>query len=180
MHGLWPSRTGTAAKTYPCDCDHRGFNKSQLSSIADAMQQFWPSENADAEDFWAHEWTKHGTCSKDVELLQTELGFFNTTLGLRQARDIGAALEKSSIVPDSSRGYDKSALEAALTPITGFMPILECLTVGGKQYLHQASFCLDKTLQDIQCDDSIAQQGCSGSSEIIIVQPSTQSIALVV
>jgi len=186
MHGLWPSRIGDDARTYPCECDDRDFDESQLASIKDKMDQFWPSENGNSQNFWAHEWTKHGTCSSIVPSLQSEFGFFNVTLGLRQGRDVGAALQKASIVPSNSHGHDKSALLAALKPITGFEPMLGCVTLDGTQYLHEASFCMDKSLKDIECDPSIARlsgdevSNCEDSSSIILVQPSGGRADLIV
>jgi len=186
MHGLWPSRIGDEARTYPCECDSRSFDESQVAPIKDKMDEFWPSENGGSASFWAHEWMKHGTCSSDVTSLQSELGFFKTTLALRQARDVRAALDKASIVPSSGRSYSKSVVAAALKPITGFVPLLGCIFVDGTQYLHEVSFCLSKSLQDIECDPSIVHlsgdetSNCEDSEKMVLVPPSGQRAALVV
>lgn len=154
MHGLWPSRIGNMASSYPCTCDNRAFDESQVSSIMDQLKKYWPSFKGNAP-FWAHEWTKHGTCSSSVSGLEDQLPFFKTTLGLRQSHDIGAALRKANITADSSVTYSGDEIRKALTPIAGFAPMLGCVNHGGKQYLHEVSFCLDKELKDVECDNSV-------------------------
>jgi len=50
------------------------------------MEQDWPSYYGPNEEFWAHEWEKHGTCAEDV--FPTQLAYFNTTLALHVANPI--------------------------------------------------------------------------------------------
>lgn len=184
LHGLWPSRSGSTASTYPCQCDERGFDKSAIASIQDQVTKYWPSFKGD-DGFWEHEWTKHGTCASDVSELKDELGFFKKTLDLRESHDIGAALKNASIEPDSNKQYTADQLTKALTTIDGFKPLLGCLSKGGVQYLHEVSFCFDKTLKDINCDDSIRTlphdevSDCDLSQPIVYIEPATQSDVIV-
>lgn len=179
MHGLWPSRAGDAASSYPCKCDSRSFDESQVQSIEDQLHQYWPSYEGNAAEFWTHEWEKHGTCSSDTKDLATELGYFSKTLALRGAHDIGAALKKASITPENSKEYTAQELFAALTPVNGFKPLLGCVRAHGKQYLHEVSFCLDKSLNDMQCDDGVLHvhgdevSNCDLAQTMVLVEPAT-------
>jgi hypothetical protein len=31
------------------------------------MDEYWVDMNGDNEDFWSHEWNKHGTCINTIE-----------------------------------------------------------------------------------------------------------------
>ena len=61
IHGLWPDPESTC--TY---CTNEVFSTSKLSSTTlSNMKKYWPtcqSGNTN-EDFWSHEWSKHGTCT---------------------------------------------------------------------------------------------------------------------
>ena len=59
---------------------------SQITSLLPLMEQDWPSYYGPNEEFWAHEWEKHGTCAEDD--FPTQLEYFNTTLALHVANPI--------------------------------------------------------------------------------------------
>jgi len=66
LHGLWPQYTDNG---YPSFCTQEPFKRSCAEDVGmDTMEQYWPNVQAnpgdsDYDDFWMHEWTKHGTCS---------------------------------------------------------------------------------------------------------------------
>ena len=45
----------------------------------DKLQKYWYSTEEKNEDFWKHEWEKHGSC---VFVNITEFNYFNITLKL--------------------------------------------------------------------------------------------------
>lgn len=59
LHGLWPDSNG---KQYPTECDKSSkynYDEDELP----IMKNLWPSLfNLNNDDFWSHEWSKHGTC----------------------------------------------------------------------------------------------------------------------
>lgn len=61
IHGLWPDPESSCTS-----CTSEKFSTSKLSSSTlSGMQKNWPtcmSGNTN-EDFWSHEWSKHGTCT---------------------------------------------------------------------------------------------------------------------
>eukprot|EP01116_Phalansterium_solitarium_P022133 TRINITY_DN7196_c0_g1_i1.p3 TRINITY_DN7196_c0_g1~~TRINITY_DN7196_c0_g1_i1.p3 ORF type:complete len:167 (-),score=67.72 TRINITY_DN7196_c0_g1_i1:584-1084(-) len=72
LHGLWPN--------WGTDCTSEKFDISQVASIEANMTKYWmscPEYNQSNEEFWSHEWSKHGTCLHGASQLQ----FF--TLGLQ-------------------------------------------------------------------------------------------------
>ena len=58
----------------------------QITPVLPLMEQDWPSYYGPNQEFWAHEWEKHGTCAEDV--FPTQLAYFNTTLALHVANPI--------------------------------------------------------------------------------------------
>lgn len=80
IHGLWPQYVTSG---YPANCNNEAFDPKAPEAVGmDQMNQYWPNVQAspsssDYDDFWTHEWTKHGTCSG---LAQTD--YFNTTINL--------------------------------------------------------------------------------------------------
>jgi hypothetical protein len=72
LHGLWPNTDA---------CTEKEFDPRAISSIKLTLEAKWSScygTGAGNEDFWQHEWQKHGTCSG-----MDELTYFNTALALQ-------------------------------------------------------------------------------------------------
>ena len=58
LHGLWPE--------WQNECEGPQFDMDALKDIHDEMESKWPScpeYGESEEEFWSHEWQKHGTCS---------------------------------------------------------------------------------------------------------------------
>jgi ribonuclease T2 len=62
------------------DCQGDKFNAKVLAPIRRELDVDWrscPGHSSTNEEFWKHEWSKHGTCS-GLDML----GYFNTTMQL--------------------------------------------------------------------------------------------------
>ena len=63
IHGLWPEYT---LHKWPEFCTREVFNISLIRDLIPTMKHVWSSmheyHNTD-EEFWQHEWQKHGTCN---------------------------------------------------------------------------------------------------------------------
>lgn len=66
LHGLWP-QYGSGG--YPSSCTKEAFDKTIPDKIGwSTMTTYWPNvkepeTSSKYDDFWDHEWSKHGTCS---------------------------------------------------------------------------------------------------------------------
>tara|TARA_B100000575_G_scaffold146589_1_gene116995 strand:- start:485 stop:1066 length:582 start_codon:yes stop_codon:yes gene_type:complete len=76
IHGLWPQYD---SKSYPIFCTNTKFVYSNLEPILIDLNKYWYSTKGKNEDFWKHEWEKHGTC---MFKKMTELEYFELTLKL--------------------------------------------------------------------------------------------------
>ena len=59
IHGLWPQYS---EDSYPTYCKTVSFDLNKLNSILSKLEKYWYSEDEKNEDFWCHEWKKHGSC----------------------------------------------------------------------------------------------------------------------
>ena len=71
----------------------------QVSSILTELNKYWPSYDGANDEFWSHEYEKHGTCAEQLTPLATELEFFSQTVGLAQKYDVVAMLSAAGITP---------------------------------------------------------------------------------
>eukprot|EP00581_Thalassiosira_minuscula_P014314 CAMPEP_0183726328 /NCGR_PEP_ID=MMETSP0737-20130205/23054_1 /TAXON_ID=385413 /ORGANISM="Thalassiosira miniscula, Strain CCMP1093" /LENGTH=321 /DNA_ID=CAMNT_0025957645 /DNA_START=123 /DNA_END=1088 /DNA_ORIENTATION=- len=83
IHGLWPNRNDG---TWPSTCTDEKLDVSLMDEISMELNERWPNvkSSTDSKDhtaFWAHEWTKHGTCSglSQHDYFQTALNLFIPT-----------------------------------------------------------------------------------------------------
>lgn len=77
IHGLWPQWDPT---NWPQFCDNSSrFDSSLIAPWRSQMEGVWYSCYGDEEQFWAHEWSKHGTCSglEQGEYFATAIFFFH-------------------------------------------------------------------------------------------------------
>lgn len=167
LHGMWPSRDGqTDYDSYPCACTQEQFDPSQLSSIMSEMNQYWPSYEGPNDQFWTHEWSKHGTCSK-----LNQLTFFQRALSARSNFDASLALKSANIQGGQSYAYDD--LMRAVQTKFGVMPTLGCkgntLTEIGICFNSDATSVMD--CKDIVQNANLELGDCSHTSAITVPGP---------
>ena len=116
IHGLWPQYSDGG---YPSYCTDEAFNPDSPEAVGlDDMYQRWPNvqsatTDSDYEEFWEHEWTKHGTCSG-----MTQTNWFNATMNLGAfyptpslvTSNIGGTVSASDL-RDAMGGADKVSLQ---------------------------------------------------------------------
>jgi len=71
IHGFWPQ---TDIKNYPSYCKKITFDTKAIEPIEE-LKTYWYSNMEKDEDFWKHEWEKHGSCVL-TEMTEQEY-FFN-------------------------------------------------------------------------------------------------------
>ena len=76
IHGLWPQYNKT---TYPSYCRDIIFNVDELKPIISDLNTYWYSNMEKNQDFWEHEYKKHGSC---MFTKMTELQYFQKALDL--------------------------------------------------------------------------------------------------
>ena len=77
MHGIWPTKNGQIG---PLNCDHsKPFNPDYIEPILPDLRLHWTNvrANTDEDNFWKHEWNKHGTCAMVLEPMNNEFKYFS-------------------------------------------------------------------------------------------------------
>ncbi|KAI1386654.1 ribonuclease M [Hypoxylon trugodes] len=128
IHGLWPDHCDG---TYDSTCD----SKRAYTNISDIlkssgnddlltyMETYWLPNDSTGEEFWEHEWGKHGTCVStlepscftDYQPTEEVPYFFNTTVSLFKSLPTYKWLSDEGITPSSSKSYQLSDIQAALS-----------------------------------------------------------------
>ncbi|KAL3731684.1 hypothetical protein ACJRO7_028548 [Eucalyptus globulus] len=146
IHGLWPNHDDGS---YPSNCDPNSpFNPSEVSDLKSSMQKNWPTlacPSGDGQEFWSHEWEKHGTCSESV---LDQHAYFKLALSLKQKANLLQALKSSGITPGSS--YSLESIKDAITEAVGYTPWIECnKDSSGNSQLYQIYLCVDTSGSDL-------------------------------
>ncbi|PVF97515.1 ribonuclease T2 [Serendipita vermifera] len=167
VHGLWPDNCDGSFESY-CDFDRQydehpspanvngesvprysgptidtfltDFGRDDLLAY---MKKFWVSQGSTDASFWAHEFSKHGTCFSTFDTKcydnykehEDVVEFFDTVTKAYQMYPTYAWLEAASIVPSNSTSYSLSDIEDALATASGATPYLGCKKVSGKSSL---------------------------------------------
>ncbi|KAG0247008.1 ribonuclease T2 [Mortierella sp. GBAus27b] len=119
LHGLWPDTcsggqgpaNGCDANRVYTDIETRLQNYPSVpSDFLNQMNTYWSSYKGDNNAFWAHEWSKHGTCvsnlapscSSNYVQDQDVYQYFAKALELRSKYNLYKALADSGITPGST------------------------------------------------------------------------------
>jgi len=154
VHGIWPTKDFTIG---PLFCNRSAsFDFNEIQGILDQLKLHWTNvrANTELENFWEHEWTKHGTCAMQLKVFNTELKYFSQGLALNEKFPLAQYLAQANIKP--GKIYEtKDVFEAVKKGIGGKNPALECQHMPEdfvKPVLTQIGICLDKNLSVIDCD----------------------------
>ncbi|GIL83126.1 hypothetical protein Vretifemale_11941 [Volvox reticuliferus] len=152
IHGLWPNRKDG---TWPqfCDTDY-DFEEDKIDDLLDELKSEWPTVYDSYEEFWDHEWSKHGTCALDV--FPSEHSYFKSILRLHRQYDLAAALGQAGIVPSTKVVYRTKDLSKAIYDMYGVRPLVHC----SNGQLSEIWICIDKKLQPFDCDASHEHNPC--------------------
>jgi len=154
IHGLWPNSLNTqhAECCYP-----NKFDENLIAPILNDMKNQWPSFFHTNDQFWGHEWEKHGTCSNfTTDLQQEQLIYFGATLKFHKQINLGKVLADAGIVPSRTpvaRADMVKAMKAA-----GYDGVIHCER--DDETITEIRFCVHKTtLEFFECTEEHAPHG---------------------
>ncbi|CAM6081751.1 unnamed protein product [Calypogeia fissa] len=121
IHGLWPNYNDGS---YPQSCGSESYDPQDVTDLLAEMDDDWGSlacPSSDSENFWNHEWSKHGTCSG-----MNEHDYFQAALNLYTTYDITGALANAGIKPDGRQYKVEDIQNAISNALDGHLPGIEC------------------------------------------------------
>lgn len=175
VHGLWPSMGDTRGPNY-CNPD-MPFDESEIKDLIPKMKSQWPNLFTDTsmDNFWDHEWVKHGTCAASLSSLKGEHKYFSAGLSFNNKYNLLNVLSKNGITPSLTKTYEIDNVLSALQGEFGYSACLGCKykeDIG--QMLYQIYVCLDKNLSTMDCPT--CEQSCR-SSEKLVYHPIEKNVA---
>lgn len=98
------------------------------------MNKYWTSNVDAAENFWKHEWDKHGTCIStlqpdcytDYKPTEEVPDYFQRTVDLFKSLPTYEWLKEAGVVPSTSTTYENSEIQEALSGKHGTSVYLGC------------------------------------------------------
>ncbi|ESO95646.1 hypothetical protein LOTGIDRAFT_76871, partial [Lottia gigantea] len=151
IHGLWPSRIDGKE---PKSCGHIKFNLKTLDPLMGDLLKLWPNlfKYSSLDSLWRHEWNKHGTCAVSDNNTATEFLFFKKALDVFKKINISRVMKNLNIVPSDTKLYSVRTISRGLKKhFSGIEPIIMCLDIKNKTYLHQIQVCYDKEFNMVDC-----------------------------
>eukprot|EP01133_Synstelium_polycarpum_P016154 gene16154-19222_t len=156
IHGLWPENNGGS---YPSFCKGPAFNANEINDLLTDMNYDWPSLTGPNDDFWTHEWSKHGTCSLTGPITD-EHDYFSSALKLYSSFNITDSLVTHGIFPSNSGSVSVPAINSSLKASFGGVPLLQCS--GGE--LSTVAICITKETLEVMDCPALSGWNCNGAS----------------
>ena len=121
--------------------------------------------------FWAHEWSKHGTCAAQLEPFNSELKYFSKGIEFLGKYHMNDMLSAANIFPSDIAELKAEDINQAVVSKIGIRPAIACEFEDGIQYLKELRICFDKQLNVMECLGEHEVNGiltnCSPSKGII-------------
>lgn len=95
IHGLWPSYS---SGTYPSYCGDTPYQHIS-PPLVNTMLTYWNADPDQNQQFWSHEWSKHGTCvqeqtgSNQTDYFERGLSLFMKILPENNTWTCGASVD---------------------------------------------------------------------------------------
>nr|BAJ06629.1 ribonuclease T2 [Flammulina velutipes]BAJ06630.1 ribonuclease T2 [Flammulina velutipes] len=159
IHGLWPDNCDGSYEQY-CDIARQYDPDPSPATLPDGtkvpkytgpsvdtfvkkfgrddqlefMNTYWINQNAPNKDLWAHEFSKHATCTSTFDLdcysNYTEhaevVDYFDATIRAFVQYPTYKMLASVGIVPSNTTSYSLNQIQTALSGQTGGIPFLGC------------------------------------------------------
>ncbi|CAH8497648.1 unnamed protein product [Schistosoma rodhaini] len=160
IHGLWPS---IWPHIEPKNCSNRTpFRIELIKPIYNDLQKQWANliDFDNPEDFWKHEWSKHGVCAiSDHPFISNELDYFNISLAIKSKVNLLSRLESVSITPNNLVTLKRDMLLDQLKNLFSVNVLIYCsLRKHEPGRLSEIRICLNPSLEFIDCPISSANK----------------------
>lgn len=154
VHGIWPNKFHTTCPNY-CNTSS-SFDPAAIEAIYSDLLMLWPNLYTDSplNEFWMHEWCKHGTCAVNIPSLRGEKNYFSMGLQLHDKFNLKKIFGAMKINP-GTQTYEYTDVTTALGKAfheEGYKMSCVYDKSTKTQYLMQVEICVDKSFEPISCN----------------------------
>ena len=142
--------------TWPSTCTREPLSKDVIKELKEGLDMYWPNvkepeSDPDYDEFWSHEWSKHGTCSglSQKDYFTTALKHALPTPEMIQH---GTKVNKADLL-EAYGGADRVVAVCASGKYLS--EVRSCLAVGENGMPQGQIPCPSKTLEEDSCGDTI-------------------------
>jgi ribonuclease I len=167
LHGLWPNLISGA--NFP-DCN-KGDDiivNIEDNSLLDSMRQMWISYSGADENFWSHEYNKHGLCYSNKTQTESYINFFSKVIEIFKHNDFENII--SDIVDSSTEAEISMTTHELRESISKKYPYIKydfyCKKFDNKFHLVEIRINLDLDFNNIEF--TRARTNCPTSQPIFI------------
>lgn len=185
VHGIWPS---VSKGSDPAFCNNTwAFNITELQPLIPELETYWPNVylGTSQDDFWKHEWTKHGTCAASDSYIEGEYNYFHAGLKLVKKYNLNEILNNMGIIPTLEESYKLSDFHSAIISSLGVNGTIACYNEkeDKQHWIKEIRICLNKNLHAIKCPNELrisleADQSCPNDGVLFYppIQPTILSL----
>jgi ribonuclease I len=151
LHGLWP---GFTSQKEMRDCNTGDKIDVRIrGDILEKMEVYWPSYTSPNEEFWNHEYNKHGYCFTKRHDKPDEQAFFKSTIAIYEEYALDQLMTHSvgDMVTDDEIEFEYDELVDALhSARDDLLFVVHCLRRNHKQYLQEVHIYFDVELNPLE------------------------------
>ncbi|KAK0144284.1 Ribonuclease T2 [Merluccius polli] len=140
-----------------------------LQDLMPDMEKSWPDLiKPNTTGFWKYEWSKHGTCAAQEEIMNSQHKYFSKGLELYHKVDLDSVLKKLNITP-SAQYYNFAAIESAIENFYGVKPKIQCAhptKEKDSQTLAQIEICFNHDMTFLNCEKESVGKGVARPSAL--------------
>jgi ribonuclease I len=142
----------------------------EKSDLFDEMRQYWRSYIHSDEDFWSHEYNRHGYCYITKYQKTDYRAFFKLTIDMFNKFSLEGLIKRAFGETSGERSVLVTEFTDAISQETnGFTFTLSCKTYQGKQYIQEIRFNFGLDLEPIRSEKSISSGNCQKDKPIYLL-----------
>lgn len=154
LHGLWPANA--AGRSLNESTEDYSSARQKINDLMNAHPKLktnltivWPNllgrDDARDKNFWAGQWSKHGSCSESTVSL---LDYFSRAANVIRDGEIYRHLRAAGITASNHTTIKRTDIITVLYPLVGHKKnvYIRCSNNGTHALLKEIIFCLDKTV----------------------------------
>lgn len=170
LHGLWPQYMDGRDMGKNCNTGEQIKIVDEESQLFEEMKSVWLSFFKSDEEFWTHEYNKHGYCYMSKYQKTDYRDFFKMVIDVYTKFNLETLINKALGDKSGEIKLDLVKFSDTISEVTnGFTYTLKCREFSGKQYLMEIRFNFGLDLKPIKSPYRVDSMGdCKKDSSLYL------------